>query len=54
MTKMLPCPARGAPIEEFRAYVAQFTNLDDWPELTPERLERLRALWGFNSPKAEK
>lgn len=45
-------PAPGAPIAEVEAWAAQFSDVANWPDPTPEQVEQLRALFGYAAPPA--
>lgn len=40
-------PDVSAPIEEIEAWAAQYSDVANWPDPTPEQIEQLRALFGY-------
>lgn len=44
---MKPPPPPGAPLAEIDAWLAQYSDVANWPDPTPEQIEELRRLFGY-------
>jgi hypothetical protein len=40
-------PEAGAPLEVIEAWAAQYSDVANWPDPSPEQIEQLRALFGY-------